>query len=135
MHVSLGFMVYNNHPCPQALPSESGGHNLWFIIITLVLGLRPQSRVVIDHNLWFTIITLDLRLRPQSRVVIDHNLWFTIITLDLGLHPWSRVVIDHKSQTNMHYVIYILQSDWSLLVYTVNKVAYRKHYFMTSCGI
>ena len=65
MHVSLGFMVYNNHPCPQAL---------------------PQNQVVIDHNLWFTIITLDLGVG-----------WF------LTINP-------------MHYVIYILQSDWSLLL-------------------
>ena len=26
MHVSLGFIVYSNHPCPWALPSESGDH-------------------------------------------------------------------------------------------------------------
>ena len=44
-----------------------------------------------------------------------------------------------KSQTNMYYS---LQSDWSFLllvniqvVYTVNKVAYRKHCFTTSCDI
>ena len=56
------------------------------------------------------------------------------------VEPETRVVIvNHKSQTNMHY---ILQSDWSFLVlvniqvvYTVNKVAYRKHCFTTSCDI
>ena len=26
MHDSLGFMVYNNHPCPQAPPLNSGGY-------------------------------------------------------------------------------------------------------------
>ena len=27
MHGSLGYMVYNNHPSPRALHSESGGIN------------------------------------------------------------------------------------------------------------
>ena len=59
------------------------------------------------------------------------------------------VIVNLKSQT---ITCYILQPDWSLLllvniqvytllyaiskvVYTVNKVAYRKYYCTTSCGI
>ena len=59
----------------------------------------------------------------------------------LNKHLTPRVVIvNHQSQTNMRYVLYsltrlslllLVKHTW-YIVYTVNKVAYRKHHFTTS---
>ena len=57
MHVSLGFMVYNNHPCPQAPPSESGGYWRMSCIIHYMctfLSFKPllQLRFKTLQQLW-----------------------------------------------------------------------------------
>ena len=106
MHISLGFAVYNNHSCPQALPWSQMLIEQWDCKIGnyyVALSLQ-QYKFVSLFKVWRKIFSM--LLGDTVCASPRNSTWFTrlfLLVRGRGLGMRLRII----AQATMHYLLHI----------------------------
>ena len=121
--------------CQKKVQIIKQEEKFYFSVVSEVLHNNCQSHnLICPYHFWeispryLALFTRPFLARSHTQAGhVTNSLVFMVNHLTLGWSPCKDMGSYYKSQTDVHYALYILQQDWSLLLVNLKSLCcYRK---------